>query len=46
MDFYYLDVLLFLLFIKPPTSIIVSDVVKLHEKLAWFEPQGADLDSP
>jgi uroporphyrin-III C-methyltransferase/precorrin-2 dehydrogenase/sirohydrochlorin ferrochelatase len=26
--------------IKPPTLIIVGDVVKLHEKLAWFEPQG------
>jgi uroporphyrin-III C-methyltransferase/precorrin-2 dehydrogenase/sirohydrochlorin ferrochelatase len=27
--------------IKPPTLIIVGDVVKLHEKLAWFEPQGS-----
>ncbi len=26
--------------IKPPTMIIIGDVVKLHEKLAWFEPQG------
>ena len=25
--------------IKPPTLIIIGDVVKLHEKLAWFEPQ-------
>ena len=24
--------------IKPPTIIIVGDVVKLHDKLAWFEP--------
>lgn len=24
--------------IKPPTLIIVGDVVKLHEKLAWFHP--------
>ncbi len=23
---------------KPPTLIIVGEVVKLHEKLAWFEP--------
>jgi uroporphyrin-III C-methyltransferase/precorrin-2 dehydrogenase/sirohydrochlorin ferrochelatase len=26
--------------IKPPTMIIIGDVVKLHEKLAWFEPAG------
>ena len=26
--------------IKPPTLIIVGEVVKLHEKLAWFEPTG------
>jgi uroporphyrin-III C-methyltransferase/precorrin-2 dehydrogenase/sirohydrochlorin ferrochelatase len=26
--------------IKPPTLIIVGDVVKLHEKLKWFEPQN------
>ena len=26
--------------IKPPTLIIVGDVVKLHDKLAWFEPAG------
>jgi uroporphyrin-III C-methyltransferase/precorrin-2 dehydrogenase/sirohydrochlorin ferrochelatase len=25
--------------IKPPTLIIVGDVVKLHEKLAWFRPE-------
>lgn len=24
--------------IRPPTLIIVGDVVKLHDKLAWFEP--------
>lgn len=24
--------------IKPPTLIIVGEVVKLHEKLAWFQP--------
>ena len=24
--------------IKPPTLIIVGDVVRLHEKLAWFQP--------
>ncbi len=24
--------------IKPPTMIIIGEVVKLHEKLAWFEP--------
>jgi uroporphyrin-III C-methyltransferase/precorrin-2 dehydrogenase/sirohydrochlorin ferrochelatase len=28
--------------VKPPTLIIVGEVVKLHEKLAWFEPAGAD----
>ncbi len=29
--------------IKPPTIIIVGEVVALHEKLHWFEPQpGAD----
>ena len=26
--------------IKPPTMIIIGDVVKLHEKLAWFKPAG------
>jgi uroporphyrin-III C-methyltransferase/precorrin-2 dehydrogenase/sirohydrochlorin ferrochelatase len=30
--------------IKPPTLIIVGDVVKLHEKLAWFEPQGVSSE--
>jgi hypothetical protein len=24
--------------IKPPTIIIVGDVVKLHETLQWFKP--------
>jgi len=27
--------------IKPPTLIIVGEVVKLHDKLSWFEP-GAE----
>jgi uroporphyrin-III C-methyltransferase/precorrin-2 dehydrogenase/sirohydrochlorin ferrochelatase len=26
--------------IKPPTLIIIGEVVKLHEKLAWFQPLG------
>jgi uroporphyrin-III C-methyltransferase/precorrin-2 dehydrogenase/sirohydrochlorin ferrochelatase len=26
--------------IKPPSMIIIGEVVKLHEKLAWFEPVG------
>lgn len=26
--------------IKPPTLIIVGEVVKLHHKLKWFEPSG------
>jgi uroporphyrin-III C-methyltransferase/precorrin-2 dehydrogenase/sirohydrochlorin ferrochelatase len=26
--------------IKPPSMIIIGEVVKLHEKLAWFEPSG------
>jgi uroporphyrin-III C-methyltransferase/precorrin-2 dehydrogenase/sirohydrochlorin ferrochelatase len=26
---------------RPPTLIIVGDVVRLHEKLAWFEPAPA-----
>lgn len=26
--------------IKPPSMIIIGGVVKLHEKLAWFEPTG------
>ena len=25
--------------IKPPTLIVIGEVVKLHEKLAWFQPQ-------
>lgn len=25
--------------IKPPTMMIIGEVVKLHEKLSWFEPQ-------
>jgi uroporphyrin-III C-methyltransferase / precorrin-2 dehydrogenase / sirohydrochlorin ferrochelatase len=25
--------------LKPPTLIIVGEVVKLHDKLAWFEPE-------
>jgi uroporphyrin-III C-methyltransferase/precorrin-2 dehydrogenase/sirohydrochlorin ferrochelatase len=28
--------------LSPPTLIIVGEVVKLHQKLAWFEP-GRDL---
>ena len=28
--------------IKPPSMIIIGEVVKLHEKLAWFEPGGTD----
>ena len=29
--------------IKPPSMIIIGEVVKLHEKLAWFEPvNGGD----
>ena len=31
--------------VKPPTLIIVGDVVQLQEKLAWFEPRGADVPS-
>lgn len=26
--------------VKPPTLIIVGEVVELHKKLAWFEPAG------
>jgi uroporphyrin-III C-methyltransferase/precorrin-2 dehydrogenase/sirohydrochlorin ferrochelatase len=29
--------------IKPPTLIIVGDVVKLHGKLAWFEPAAEEV---
>lgn len=28
--------------IKPPTLIIVGEVVQLHDKLAWFNPDGED----
>jgi uroporphyrin-III C-methyltransferase/precorrin-2 dehydrogenase/sirohydrochlorin ferrochelatase len=28
--------------VKPPTLIIVGEVVKLHEKLAWFEPAAPE----
>jgi len=32
---------------RPPTLIIVGDVIRLHEKLAWFEPTpGAAPASP
>jgi uroporphyrin-III C-methyltransferase/precorrin-2 dehydrogenase/sirohydrochlorin ferrochelatase len=27
--------------LKPPTLIIVGEVVKLHDKLKWFDPAGA-----
>ncbi len=30
--------------VKPPTLIIVGDVVKLHEKLRWFKP-GSDIEA-
>ena len=30
--------------LTPPTLIIVGEVVKLHQRLAWFEPEG-DLDA-
>ena len=26
--------------LKPPTLIIVGEVVKLHDKLKWFDPAG------
>ena len=36
--------------LKPPTLLIVGHVVKLHEKLAWFKPEGrldaTPLDKP
>ncbi|MFO7604622.1 MAG: siroheme synthase CysG [Gammaproteobacteria bacterium] len=33
--------------VKPPTLIIVGEVVELHKKLAWFEPAGeATTDYP
>jgi uroporphyrin-III C-methyltransferase / precorrin-2 dehydrogenase / sirohydrochlorin ferrochelatase len=31
--------------VKPPTLIIVGEVVKLHEKLAWFEPAAPEEGS-
>ncbi len=31
--------------VKPPTLIIVGNVVKLHEKLKWFEPAGEKTSS-
>lgn len=32
--------------LKPPTLIIVGEVVALHDKLAWFEPSGAKHVAP
>ena len=33
--------------VEAPTLIIVGEVVKLHDKLAWFEPDGAaPMDYP
>lgn len=31
--------------IKPPSMVIVGEVVKLHEKLAWYEPADARQSS-
>ena len=31
--------------VKPPTLIIVGNVVKLHEKLKWFDPAGEESAS-
>jgi uroporphyrin-III C-methyltransferase/precorrin-2 dehydrogenase/sirohydrochlorin ferrochelatase len=31
--------------IHPPTLIIVGEVVRLHEKLAWFEPAEAERET-
>lgn len=31
--------------LKPPTLIIVGDVVKLHQKLAWFDPATDRADA-
>ena len=28
--------------IRPPSMVIVGEVVKLHEKLAWYEPAAVD----
>jgi len=30
---------------RPPTLIIVGDVIRLHEKLAWFEPMPGAASS-
>jgi uroporphyrin-III C-methyltransferase/precorrin-2 dehydrogenase/sirohydrochlorin ferrochelatase len=32
--------------IQPPAMTIIGEVVKLHEKLAWFEPAGQTLLPP
>ncbi len=33
--------------VRAPTLVIIGDVVRLHDKLAWFEPDGrAGQDSP
>lgn len=32
--------------IKPPALIIVGEVVKLHQKLAWFAPHGEYIREP
>ncbi len=31
--------------IKPPTLIIVGEVVRLHERLSWFEPSAATAEA-
>lgn len=31
--------------VKPPTLIIVGEVVNLHDKLKWFNPAGEETDS-
>ena len=31
--------------VKPPTLIIVGEVVRLHDKLAWFQPDGEATSS-
>jgi uroporphyrin-III C-methyltransferase/precorrin-2 dehydrogenase/sirohydrochlorin ferrochelatase len=30
--------------VKPPTLIIVGEVINLHEKLSWFHPTPASGD--